>query len=333
MDENEIYEALGVEPPQEPTEPTGGEPGTEPSGEPVQEPAAHNEPSGGQEPPREPAEPSGGEPAPEPASPEGQPGGQEPPAPPIPQPKAAPPVPQPQPQALPGVTPPRAGVPAPPEVRGKLDPYTNRAIQTQADYDAYLLAFRQEQAQLAQQERQQALEKVGLDQNVFNAMVQEAIAKDPMVQEARQAAQLAQAREAQAQRQAAMDWYGKQIQEINALDAGADIKDIDDLAKRDPQAFRVMLGAVQGGMSLVQAYQAIHASRLIQAAAQAAEQRARNQAGSKSHLTPLGGKGGAAEDVSVPADVAETYRELNPGITEAEIRKMYADYLKETGGK
>ena len=39
----------------------------------------------------------------------------------------------------------------------------------------------------------------------------------------------------------------------------------------------------------------------------------------------------AGEAVEVPADMAESYREMMPGATDAEIRTAYAGYLKSIG--
>lgn len=328
LTENEIYEGLGMEPP-EPVAPEGGQDGaleTPGAAEPTDPPPAAEPdapPKGGQT-----VGEDGGvsnsdtDPVSEPAPTQNVP----PAAPPM-QPGQSPGQPSAQAQTLPG-----GSQPAPLQVRGMKDPYTDRIIQTQADYEAYQRAYAADEERIQRERRQEALAKLGLDEETLASLIHGAVASDPAVQEARMAAERAKAQEAAAQQRAAHDWYGKQIQAINAMDPGANIQSVDDLSKRDPAAFRRMLGAVSGGMSLVEAYRTIHFDRLIQAQIQAAEQRVRNQAAGKGHMAPLGGKTGPGDDVTVPAEVMRSFRDLNPGMSEEEIRKQYAATLRETAG-
>lgn len=63
-----------------------------------------------------------------------------------------------------------------------------------------------------------------------------------------------------------------------------------------------------------------------------AGQAAINAAQGKRHLN-AGVAGETADAVDVPADMAESYREMMPGATDAQIRKAYASYLKSIGKK
>ncbi len=218
--------------------------------------------------------------------------------------------------------------PAPPEVRGRTNPYTGKPVLTLADYEAYQRAYNADVAAARQREQEEAMRAAGMDPTAISAMIQEAVANDPAVLEAKAMAQAAKAREMEAQRQAAMGWYGEQIKVINALDPAANIKDLDDLAGRDKAAFASMLDQVRRGMSLVDAYKLANYDRLVQAQVAAARQKTRNQAAGKAHLAPLGGKSGPAEDVTVPADVMRQYREMFPSMSDADIRKEYAACLK-----
>ncbi len=218
--------------------------------------------------------------------------------------------------------------PAPPEVRGRTNPYTGKPVLTLADYEAYQRAYNADVAATRQREQEEAMRAAGMDPTAISAMIQEAVANDPAVLEAKAMAQAAKAREAEAQRQAAVGWYSDQIKAINTLDPAANIKDLDDLAGRDKAAFASMLDQVRRGMSLVDAYKLANYDRLVQAQIAAAQQKARNQAAGKAHLAPLGGKSGPAEDVTVPADVMRQYREMFPSMSDADIRKEYAACLK-----
>lgn len=338
MTEAEIFEGVGMKPPAEgegqiadPVEVDGQGDGQEGDGH-LQDPSTAegdvpelgtDEPEGGEQQP-EAAPPQNTDPQPAgtppaqvtelqaPTTPQqGQPGGQAPA--------------QPQPES--GV------LWAPPAVRGKTNPYTKQQIWTQAQYEEYLLAYQEDVAKTQRQMREDTLREAGVDPAIISAMVQELVASDPAVVAAREMAQQAQAREVEAQRKAAMDWYGEQIKKINELDPEAKLTSLEDLQARDPSAYKAMMGAVSGGASLVQAYAGVHFTRLAQLRSAAAEQRVRVQAAGKAHMAPIGaGKAGASEDVEIPEAVRRKYLELNPGMTEADIRKEYARYLKESGG-
>ena len=84
---------------------------------------------------------------------------------------------------------------------------------------------------------------------------------------------------------------------------------------------------VAGGVSLVEAYKALNFDALAQRRAAAAQQAVRNQAAGTAHLAPVGGQG--KESVEVPASVREMYRDLNPDMSDDQIRQAYAKYLKD----
>ena len=84
---------------------------------------------------------------------------------------------------------------------------------------------------------------------------------------------------------------------------------------------------VKKGLDLVDAYKLANIDNLTQGMAQASRQAALNSARSKDHLSPTATRGAGA--VTVPSDELALYRELNPGMSEAEIQKHYNRYLKE----
>lgn len=299
LQDNEIYEGMGLEPPATP--PKGGEPGGV---------SDLDTGAGDNVPPATP--PEGGEPGGEPTPPDA--GGEgTPPA----QPSQVPPGGDPQPGQVGALD-----QPAPAEVRGLKSPYSGKPVLTMADYQEYQRAFNADMAATQQREREAALRDAGLDPAAIAALVQEAVANDPAVQAARR-------QQAEAERQAAMGWYAEQIQEINALDPGANIKDLNDLAGRDGAAYQKMMAYVRRSNSLVDAYRLVHFDRLLHAQTAAAEQKALNQAAGKGHMAPLGNKGGPSADVDVPAEVMQQYREIFPNMSDADIRKEYAACLKD----
>ena len=84
----------------------------------------------------------------------------------------------------------------------------------------------------------------------------------------------------------------------------------------------------QHNHSFLEAYRITYADTIAAGQARAAAQRTRNAERSKAHLKPTTARG--AGDVPVPDDVMRNYRRMMPGATEAEIRKAYQKYAKQT---
>ena len=92
----------------------------------------------------------------------------------------------------------------------------------------------------------------------------------------------------------------------------------------------VALKLVQQGATLEDAFWLANRQELDQRRRAASRQAAINAAPGKSHLS-AGVAREAGEPVEVPADLAESYREMMPGATDGEIRAAYARYLKDIG--
>lgn len=116
-----------------------------------------------------------------------------------------------------------------------------------------------------------------------------------------------------------------ELAEIHKLDGS--VNGLEDILKLETGgAFQE---AVRRGHSFLDAFKLanfdrLQAQRQAQAAqaAQRAAQAARNSARSKEHLLPSGGKAGEAS-VAVPGDVMEMYRMMMPGASEADIIAHY----------
>ena len=133
----------------------------------------------------------------------------------------------------------------------------------------------------------------------------------------------AQAVTRRAREQAAQARIEEQLREISRLDPA--VKGLGDLARMAnyPRLYEL----VKRGNSLTEAYKLANYDALTQRAAQASKQAALNAARSKEHLAPTAQRGAGA--ASVPADVKEEYRALNPDATEAEIQQHYNRYLRK----
>lgn len=110
----------------------------------------------------------------------------------------------------------------------------------------------------------------------------------------------------------------EQLAQIKAMDpAMTDLKSI--LESEAGPKFREYVGK---GLDFVDAYKLAAEGRL--AGIKSNRQGART--GGKDHLTPT--KTAGSGDLDVPADEMAIFRELNPDMSEAEIRSFYNDYKK-----
>lgn len=301
MDEDEIYEGLGLERP----EPEGGEPDAEPGGN-----APENQDGTGDVPTEETAP---GEPE-ESATQDGE----------EPQMQQEVPEQPPVPTADERETARRQA-----EIdqayaaafAGKLDPYTKQPITCKADYDRYQAKLRADQ----QRQQEERMRQAGVAPEAVRALIDQ----HPVVREAQEVIQAVQAERERAQAEQAKGWYGEQLKQINALDPEAKVTSLEDLAARDQGQYRKMMGMVGAGVPLADAYKALNFDALAQKRAAAAQQAVRNQAAGKAHLAPVGGQGKSGVDV--PAEVRAMYRDLNPDMTDAQIKAEYGKYLAETG--
>lgn len=282
MDENEIYEALGVSPEQEGETPSEGDvqAGVEqPQGTPLEEPTA-----------QEPSPPPAQRPLDENAWQEEA---------------------RRQAEAVD-----KAYADA---YAGQVNPFTGQPIRSKADHDA----LQQQMTQNRQQQVQERLRTLGLEPGDIEAL----ISGHPAIQQAEQLVAEAKARQEEHQRAQAREWYAGELREIAALDPS--VTDLETLKAKDPEQFSAMLGLVSKGVGLGQAYKMLNFDALMQRQGAASAQQERNRAAGKAHLVPTKGLGTGA-DVDVPEDVRQMYRAMNPGMTDGEIRKEYAAYLKES---
>lgn len=186
-----------------------------------------------------------------------------------------------------------------------IDPKTHKRVETVAEYNEY-------RARVNNETRERILKKAGLSEDKFKEFVN----AQPEVSEARAAA-------AQAQRERAKAAIDDQVRQIHELDPT--INAFEDLGKM--ANFQQFYGLVKkNGLSLVDAYKLVNMDRLTERRVEASRQAARNAAASKAHLTKNKARGGAAADIPVPADVAEMYRELDPGISNADMQRDYSRY-------
>ena len=184
---------------------------------------------------------------------------------------------------------------------GLVNPYTKQPIQSKADFDAYKQAFEEDQ-------RAKLLKRSGMNEAQFNAFIQSI----PEVRKAKEA-------ETAANRARAEIKVQEQLTEIRKLNPN--IQSVRDLTTME--SYPQLYAMVQRGYDLADAYRLANFAELSKREAGAARQSAINAVKSKSHLAPVAERSGTAEIV-VPEETKQLYRQLNPGVTDDEIKRHYA---------
>ena len=190
--------------------------------------------------------------------------------------------------------------------RRLVNPYTKQPITSKAEFDAYKQAFEQDQ-------RAKILKRSGMNEAQFDAFIQSI----PEVRRAKEA-------ETAANRARAEMKVEAQMAEIRKLNPN--IQTVRDLAGME--TYPKLYEMVQRGYDLADAYRLANFTELSKREAGAARQSAINAVKSKSHLAPVAERSGTAEIV-VPEETKQLYRQLNPGVTDDEIKRHYAKSHKK----
>lgn len=146
-----------------------------------------------------------------------------------------------------------------------------------------------------------------------------------VAREAREAVAELQAERRRADDERRAGEFAAEIAKITALNP--EIKAADDLEAL-PE-YDEIVSLVARGYSPYDAYRTIYYERDMAAAVTRGERQAKAAAASKEHMVP-DKNNGTAPGVAVPSDVREMYREMMPGITDAEIDAAYKKYAAET---
>ncbi len=189
---------------------------------------------------------------------------------------------------------------------GLVNPYTKKPITSKAEYDEYRQRFDAER-------KARVLKKSGMSDEEFDAFVND-LPEVKQAKEAQQAAERARQEANEAQARVKVD---EQLKEIGRLNPN--IRELKDLAAMEtyPKFYEL----VKKGNTLVDAYRLANFEALTSSAAAATRQAAINNLQGKQHMGQTKERGAGA--MSVPAEVKEMYRALNPGATDAEIQAHY----------
>ncbi len=193
------------------------------------------------------------------------------------------------------------------------DPYTGKTIETREEYEAY-------QKRIEADKKTRLIERTGLSEEEFNELVEDL----PEVKAAKEARARAEDAENAAMNTRIKADIEEDVRKIAEIDPS--IKTVDDVLKKPKWA--ELYARVNTGLTLFDAYKLTYFEELSSGAAAKARQQERNLASGKDHLSATGTRGTGT--LPVPAEVREMYKELNPGITDAEISAHYNRNHKET---
>lgn len=196
---------------------------------------------------------------------------------------------------------------------GLTNPYTKQPIKTVADLKTFQ-AGRQEDAK-------RRLMTAG---NMTEEQYQQYVADLPEVKAAREQQSAADDAAKKVMANEARVKLESQMAEITAL--APEIKSVDDLKKMENYD-RFYKLVKENRLSLVDAYRLVNADKITADRTAATRQAALNAANSKNHLDRTTTRG--AGTVTVPRDIAEEYRAMMPGITDAEIQAHYNKYKQK----
>lgn len=205
---------------------------------------------------------------------------------------------------------------------GQGDPYHgNRPIRTKADYDAYIQALHEDE----NRQRMEKMQESGVDTELLQQLIRDAVNQNPVVQQANAAVQQANAAMQQAHTEKVNRTIEQELAAIRSIDP--EIKSADDLHDKYPETWERTLALCQKGVSLSEAFKTANFDALMRKRGAAVQQAALNASATKAHLKRTRNNNQAT--VTMPRDVLEEFRRINPGKTDAEYAAYWAKHHKE----
>lgn len=205
---------------------------------------------------------------------------------------------------------------------GQGDPYHgNRPIRTKADYDAYIQALHEDE----NRQRMEQMKESGVDPDMLQQLIRDAVNANPAVQQAHAAVQQANAAMQQAHAEQVKSTIEQELSVIRGIDP--EVKSADDLHDKYPDTWERTLALCQKGVPLSEAFKTANFDALMRKRGAAVQQAALNASATKAHLKRTRNNNQAT--VTMPRDVLEEFRRINPGKTDAEYAAYWAKHHKE----
>ena len=198
--------------------------------------------------------------------------------------------------------------------QGKMNPFTNTPITTQAELDAY-------NEENNRRKLEQEFKRAGINPE----FVRDFISSHPDIRAAKEAKSFYEAEAAKLQTQTMESGIQRELDEIGKIDPS--IKSAADLLQH-PQYNKIKELVMNNKHSLREAFEIATSEERNRATQNRMRQSAAAAAAGKNHMRSTHGSGGATDNLSVPAPVFAVYRAMNPHITMEEARSKYARFNK-----
>ncbi len=189
-----------------------------------------------------------------------------------------------------------------------VNPYTNKPIQSRADYDAFVKA--RDDARISE-----SMDKLGIDREILDSVINQ----HPAIVEAQKIAAEADKEKQRILDDEAVKRLDTELVAIQKYDKT--VKTAEDLLALPNYAD--IRRFVQAGLSISEAFEHVNRDKIDEQKRKATWQEAINSVNSKSHMK-AGDASQGTGGIVVPPDVEKQYMNNFPGITREEIQKKYA---------
>ena len=195
---------------------------------------------------------------------------------------------------------------------GRINPFTKKPITTMAELEEY-------NQENDRRKRAQRLEKLGISQEDFDALIEE----HPAVKAAKAATAELDAQKAQYAKAQQNEELRAELAEIAKIDPN--IKSGTDLMNH-PLYPEVKKLVQENGHSIAEAFRIATGPQRAKELNDHVMQSTARAAAGKSHLSSINSVGGTAPQVAVPPEVLKNYRYSKPDMTLEEARAKYAHF-------
>lgn len=180
--------------------------------------------------------------------------------------------------------------------KGSVNPYTDRPIETEADYEEYQQMYKED-----------VLSQLGVSKDFITKEIE----NNPIVKEAQRILEAQKAGQAKA-------LFDSRLAEITKLNP--EIKSIDDLMKM-PNKAEFDEYVLNKHYDILDAYKLVSGDT----------KKKPNTSETKEHLIKTGGQGGGSVGLEIPGELLDYYKETFPKETAAQLRTRYNRVLKRQG--
>lgn len=154
--------------------------------------------------------------------------------------------------------------------------------------------------------------------------LQEVLQSLPQIRQVQALAEQMQQQKEQSQTEQFQQQIAEELRQIHKLDPT--VKEIGDILRMETGA-EFARYVKEKGLSFLEAFKLANSDQIAQRRAERQAQRALQAVTSKSHLVPT--KGSTEDNITVPQEVAEMYRAMDPSLSAQDIQREYNKWYKQ----